>query len=806
MARVDVQLESLLIKKAMYDLHPEEAAYWVDPEMIVTVGIDFTGDINELKGIGFEVHSTSGTISFGRIRFSNLEQLVKHPDLVSIDKQRVDRLTLHDSIPDILANTVWQLNGDTFKGYTGRDVIIGIIDSGIDFRHRNFRKPDGSTRISKIWDQTIINPIKPPAIGEVAPLPIAAPAPASLHTPLGYGVEYLRKQITDTINDDTILQPCRHEDVDGHGTHVAGIAAGNGKQAGGCHGEHYYIGVAPEADLIIVRLWGLSKGDKGENMKPPANPKVTAPSPNTFLDAVKYIINSARTAGKAAVINCSFGLFSEFMDGTHPQSQAIDALLNANSTGNAIVFAAGNDGNAGFHAVTTIGASGSVFDLEFVIYRDDSEERSFAITYTGSNLEVQVISPVGGANGTVAWVPLNNAASAGTSNTANGTITGGTAGSVAVTNRANKIGITITPPKTGATPPVNGSNVPNTETARWKIQIRNTIATPTPIHAFCLYGSSHDTKSPKFLNNTTTDTTFTQLATSAEVITVGSYEVGGQLAASSGRGPALYPAASVVPQKPDICAPGVNIQSTAIPKNRDDGDDTCANCCCECCQDWYVGKGGTSMAAPHVTGVIALILHRNNTLTHTDIKTLLRANNGGKPTGVPPADLPGWGPGKVNSFKTVNAATQVNPPVAFVALPQEAQPSLLEQFLGTAFGAQYYRLGQKYFREILHLINTNKRVATIWHRIKGPVWTRMAITAAHNPEAAIPLSAHNMPFKDSFEQFVRIVKQFASTELLKDLEGFESYVNLFQQEMKMRDMILLLGNQPLPQRKEASHY
>jgi hypothetical protein len=212
------------------------------------------------------------------------------------------------------------------------------------------------------------------------------------------------------------------------------------------------------------------------------------------------------------------------------------------------------------------------------------------------------------------------------------------------------------------------------------------------------------------------------------------------------------------------------------------------------------------MAAPHVTGAVALMLHKNNTLTHTQIKTLLRSNTSGKPSGIPPADLPGWGDGKVSAMNSVNVTNEVNPPVAFVAIPQEAQPSLLEQFLGTAFGAQYYRLGQKYFREILHLINTNRRVATIWHRIKGPVWTRMAITAAHNPEAAIPLSAHNMSLKDSFEQFAHIVKQFASTELLKDLEGFEPYVNLFQQEMKMRDMILVLGNQPLPQRKEASHY
>lgn len=799
MARVDVRLESLLMKKAMSDLHPEEAAYWVDSDMVITVGLDFTGDIRALQHIGFELHSTSDNVFFGRIKFSHLKELVAHPDLVSIVQQRASTITLNNSVPDIMAHNVWHRSGDNFTGYTGRDVIVGIIDTGIDFRHRNFRKSDGSTRILKIWDQTIINPIKPPAIGEVAPIPIAAPAPVSLHAPLGYGVEYLRQQITDTINDDTILQPCRHEDANGHGTHVAGIAAGNGKQAGGCHGEHHYIGVAPEADLIIVRLWGLSKGDKGENLTPPPNPPFAGPSADVVIDALKYIINGARLANKAAVINCSFGFFSEFMDGTHPQSQAIDTLLNANSMGNAIVVAAGNDGDAGFHAITTVAASSPGFDLDFKIYDTDTKERSITITYTGSNLEVQVISPVSGANGTIAWVPLNNAAPVGTSSTANGTIVGGTAGTVIVTNRPNAIGIRITPPRSGAVPPVTGNNVPNTITTLWKIQIRNTTATPTPIHAYCLFGSSHDPKSPKFLNSTTTDTTFTTLGTTRQAITVGSYQVGGQLAPSSGRGPALYPPAipPALPllQKPDICAPGVDIQSTAISTDRA-GD--CANCCCECCQDWYVGKGGTSMAAPHVAGSIALMLHKNNTLTHTQIKSLLRDNNSGKPSGIPPADLVGWGAGKVSALNSVSVTTEVNPPVAFAALPEALQPSLFEQFLSTEYGALYYKLGQKYFGEVLNLINTNKRVATTWHRCKGPVWTRIALTAIHNPESVIPLSVHNVSLKESYEKLAQIMKQFASKELLKDVEGIEPYLDLFSKEMKIQDMIALLGNQPLP--------
>jgi hypothetical protein len=244
----------------------------------------------------------------------------------------------------------------------------------------------------------------------------------------------------------------------------------------------------------------------------------------------------------------------------------------------------------------------------------------------------------------------------------------------------------------------------------------------------------------------------------------------------------------------------VDITSTGIATDRA-GD--LANCCCECCQDWYVGKSGTSMAAPHVTGAIALMLHKNPNLSHTNIKSLLSTNADGGPGDAPPADVVGWGGGKLSALNSVSVTSVVNSPIPIIASPEPSSTSdlrqpLLEQFLSTDFGQIYYDLAQKYFREILGLINTNKRVATAWHRSRGPVWTRIALTAFYNHDFKIPLSADGVPITESVDRFIDMLKRYASPELRSDVERFKPYIQLLREEMTLPELAVLLGNQPLP--------
>ena len=114
-------------------------------------------------------------------------------------------------------------------------VVIGICDSGIDIFHKNFQKPGGGSRILAIWDQTL-----------------TATAPQG--PPPGYtlGTLFTPADIASALAHPD--QPFAHRDTAKHGTHVAGIAAGNASQAGNCHGAGRFWGVAPDADLVIVKV------------------------------------------------------------------------------------------------------------------------------------------------------------------------------------------------------------------------------------------------------------------------------------------------------------------------------------------------------------------------------------------------------------------------------------------------------------------------------------------------------------------------------------------------------------------------
>ena len=154
-------------------------------------------------------------------------------------------------------------------GLTGKGILIGIVDSGVDYYHTDFRNADGSSRILRLWDQSI--PGKPPQ---------------------GYvtGTEYTKEEIDEALalgeTEGRRLIPSR--DVSGHGTAVLGIAAGNGTVSEGVN-----RGVAYESDLLVVKM-----GNAGEN---------SFPRTTELMEGIDYLIRQAVRMGRPIAINISFG-------------------------------------------------------------------------------------------------------------------------------------------------------------------------------------------------------------------------------------------------------------------------------------------------------------------------------------------------------------------------------------------------------------------------------------------------------------------------------------------------------------------
>jgi minor extracellular serine protease Vpr len=203
--------------------------------------------------------------------------------------------------------------------YKGKGSIVLIYDTGIDWRHIDFRDPQDTTksRILYIWDQTI------DATGsEVKP------------NGFTYGVEYTKAQIEAEF---TSSPPgfVRESDINGHGTHVAGTAAGNGNAIS------RFAGTAPEADIIVV------KG--GNNIF----------NDGPMIDGLTYAAAKATALGKPVVVNWSLGGMWGPHDATTPTAIAIDAFCA--TAGHFQVHSAGNSGlsTVPIHISGTIANGGS---------------------------------------------------------------------------------------------------------------------------------------------------------------------------------------------------------------------------------------------------------------------------------------------------------------------------------------------------------------------------------------------------------------------------------------------------------------
>lgn len=246
----------------------------------------------------------------------------------------------------------------------GRDVLVGIIDTGIDYTNPVFRNKDGTTRIDAIWDQTIDSDRYP--------------------QPQLYGTQYLKEDINQALNSANPLEVVPSMDTNGHGTMLAGIAAGSEVP------ESNFSGVVPEAELIVVKLKQAKQAVRDFYVIPS---NVDCFQENDIMWAFQYVVDMARSLKRP--VSICIGLGST--QGSHDGRGTLSNLLTIGSdfSGIATTIAAGNEGNAAGHFYSEINPTLGYSTVELNV---GENEAGFTMEIWGNapnTYSIDILSPTG---------------------------------------------------------------------------------------------------------------------------------------------------------------------------------------------------------------------------------------------------------------------------------------------------------------------------------------------------------------------------------------------------------------------------
>ena len=221
-------------------------------------------------------------------------------------------------------------------GYTGKNVIFGFLDTGIDYRHPAFLHANGQSRILAVWDQTDRTGTPP------AQFP--------------YGSLYTKSDLDAALESSDPLSLVPVTDPDGHGTYVAGVAGGTPDASAG------FLGVAPEADFAVVKL----KPAK-QNLKDFYLVSSNAPvfEEDDLLSAMHFLNETAAAEGKPLVLCLALGTNQGSHSGTLPVSLTLARY--GNTPGVIPVCATGNEGNAAHHYYGSVSETYTPKNVEFLV-------------------------------------------------------------------------------------------------------------------------------------------------------------------------------------------------------------------------------------------------------------------------------------------------------------------------------------------------------------------------------------------------------------------------------------------------------
>lgn len=578
-----------------------------------------TSVLNALETLDVKIGVQTAHFVTARIPLASISEVASLPSVRYIDgavsvKPMLDKARAASRVDDVLSGK------DLTMPYTGKGVIVGVVDAGFDYCHPAFRNDDASTlRIVRVWEQSYEQGTPPDGYS--------------------YGGELTTsEQILSAMGDVT---------TNSHGTHVAAIAAG--RDCGNNWG-----GVAPEAEIVLV-----SKGAQTTN-----NVNIT--------DAVAYIFNYAKSQQKPCVVNLSLGMQTGPHDGTSPFDTMLDALQGE---GCIVVGSAGNFGADPIH----ISAKNSEVTKTFIDYKQKVSSSTADGTIdiwgnVGGKYSVQ-LALVNVSSGEIVSSSEVLDASLSEGGTTTYTVTSSAKGSATITTEINPINN-----KPHAL--INLAFTSKKSSCEFALIITPLDET-TEVHAWAddTYIEFASNNKEDYVAGDTNYTIAEIGGTGNRLISVGSYttranytamgststnyldEKIGEISSFSAAGPTLDGRT-----KPDVSAPGCFIISAVSSNDASLSSIPLAGSLTFDGTDYYWGyMQGTSMAAPFVTGTVASWLQANPQLSPESVREIITA------TAMLPSEgtnysVSRWGVGKIQSYeglkKVIETAAITSPTVS----------------------------------------------------------------------------------------------------------------------------------------------